>query len=143
MNQFVPRISLPRYLVALVGTVLIGSIAMQAKLTFSPSALLHSAGVPIWESDFAFDTETNVGLGVFRQKGMLKVRGVYVGPTGAAASAVFDLTTSGANEVRGPRLAARSGGGGGFLVTYFLAGDQQTRAIFVHPSSSTILGPVT
>ncbi len=143
MNQFVPRISLPRYLLALVGTVLIGSIATQAKLTFSPSVLLHSAGVPIWESDFAFDTETNVGLGVFRQKGMLKVRGVYVGPTGAAASAVFDLTTSAANEVRGPRLAARSGGGGGFLVTSFLAGDQQTRAIFVHPSSSTILGPVT
>jgi hypothetical protein len=141
MTRFVTRISLPGYLLALVGTVLIWSITTQAKLTVSSSVLLHAAGTAIYETDFAFDTESNVGLGVFRQSGTFKVRGVYMGPTGQPAAPVFDLTTSSPTEVKGPRVAARSGGGGGFLVTYFLAEIKQKRAIFVHPSSSTILGP--
>src|SRR6187402_1498729 len=110
MIPFVTRISLPRYLLTLVGIVLIWSIATQAKLTPSSSVLLASLSAPIYETDFAFDTETNVGLGVFRQSGMFKVRGAYMGPTGQPASGVFDLTTSAATEIRGPRVAARSGG---------------------------------
>ncbi len=143
MIPFVPRSSLPRCLLALIGAVLIWSIATQAKLAVSSSVLLYSAGNVIYETDFEFDPETDVGLGVFRQGGMTnKVRGVYVGPTGQPLSEDFDLTTNAA-EVKAPRVAARSGGGGGFLVTYFLTGAAQKRAFFVHPDSSTILGPVT
>jgi hypothetical protein len=140
MNQFVTRISLPSLLFALVGAVLIWSIPTQAKLTVTPSVMLHSAGtgVAIWETDFAFDSDTNVGLAVFRQSGMFKVRGIYAQPTGQAASSAFDITSSAAYEVKGPRVAARSGGGGGFLVTYFISEIKQKRAVFVHPDSPTI-----
>ena len=141
MTQFVTRIPL-LHLLVLVSAVLIWSIAPQAKLTVSPSALLASPSAPIYETDFAFDSDTGVGLAVFRQSGMFKVRGVYAAPTGQPASAVFDITTGAATEIKGPRVAARSGGGGGFLVTYFLSEIQQERAIFVHPGSPTILGPV-
>ena len=128
-----------RALLTLVGLVLLLSMPTHAKLSVGSSILLYNntSSSTIWETDFAFDAETGVGLLIFRLGETL--RGVYVQPNGQPAAASFAITTT---AVRAARVAARSKDGlGGFLIRYYVDGTE--RALFVHPDSATIIGPYT
>src|SRR3990172_2148908 len=121
-------------LAALSLTLLVGPSA-QANLTSGTPIEVFSGSNFIWEPDMAYDPVNQRFLAAYRAND--KIWGLYLFANGQPTGAPFLLVHG---EAYTPRLTARTGGDGGFLLTYWFNGQRQ--AVFVRTAAGQSIGPL-
>jgi hypothetical protein len=92
----------------------------------------------VWEPDVAYDPVNQRFLAVFKY--FDKVWGLFLTPGGAADGAAFQILATNSSF---PRVAGRTQGSGGFLVTYYDPATNSRQALFIQPGAPTqISAPV-
>ena len=138
MSQPETRLSRGRLLLTLTAAVALWTVPAKTALTTTPAITVFQGQAAVWNPDIAFDPISQRYLAVFTYADQ-GPWGLFLTPDGAPDGGPF-LMVGGYGEFA--RVAARTGGSGGFLVTYFISGIKQ--AIYVRPGVPTILaGPLT
>jgi hypothetical protein len=138
MSKSVTRLSRGRLVLTLTALVALSSVPANTALTTTTATTIFQGGAAVWNPDIAFDPVSQRYLAVFTYADQ-GPWGLFLTPDGVPDGGPF-LMVGGYGEFA--RVAARTGGTGGFLVTYFFGGIKQ--AIYVRPGVPTILaGPLT
>ena len=126
-----------RLALALAAIVALSTIPVRSALVTTPGVTVFQGGGAVFDPDMAYDPISQRYLAVFTYLDQ-GPWGLFLDNNGHPDGGPF-LIVNGSGLY--PRVAARTGGNGGFLVTYFISGLKH--AVFVRPGTPTILaGPL-